>query len=126
MTEQVKFTPGPWEYRKNHNTSHTFEIIGSFNAKGEGMRLAEVFSGPTNHDSAGFVDMQEPAQGRANARLIAAVPDLLEAAKIGLKAVQALARQCSKDGKAIAELKFINDAGFISDAIAKATGKTSS
>lgn len=74
-------TQGPWTWTRTKAPA-TWNIWGD-----DGIRLAEVVSGPAQFNRAGFVDEDEPTQGQANARLIAAAPDLLLVAKCALAMV---------------------------------------
>lgn len=69
MTE-AKHTPGPWKQHPDYQW-----IIKEDNApiSDEGVTIAST----TAHEGSGF--FPNPSQGRANARLIAAAPDMLEA-----------------------------------------------
>jgi hypothetical protein len=59
--EKTKHTPGPWESKK------TGYVMA------DNCYVAEILCGP---------DSPDPHEGKANGRLIASAPDLLEAAKI--------------------------------------------
>lgn len=66
-----KHTQGPIKVIKDPRPgTHNFDIVGSFNAAGNGIRLANVTSGPANVEN-GFLNMECPTQGAANAELIA-------------------------------------------------------
>ena len=65
-----KHTPGPWTIKATHSS---IEVRPA-----KGAPICEIVT----HDSAGAV--ADPAQDRANAVLIAAAPDLLEALKTRL------------------------------------------
>lgn len=65
MTEQ-KHTPGPWSY---HRSLHNRSINGAYINASDGSRIATVSRNADRH-----IDEKE-----ANARLIAAAPDLLAA-----------------------------------------------
>lgn len=97
---QAKNTPGPWMQHPNYPW-----IIKECNApiSDEGVTVAST----TAHESSGFFPSIE--QGRANARLIAAAPELLEAL---IDAVCAL-ECCGKDYQAAEKARA---------AITKATG----
>ena len=102
MTE-AKHTPGPWKQHPDYPL-----IIKEDNApiSDEGVTIANT----TAHEGSGY--FPNPSQGRANARLIAAAPELLEA----LQEIVAAA-----DGAGWAQL----DATLANAraAVAKATGK---
>ena len=90
MSEMSRHTPGPWE----------FEIItSSYVTAFDGTHIADVHHGRT---------ATAKAEGSANARLIAAAPDLLEALK-----------EVFSDHDAVNRLSWVNRAAA---AIAKATG----
>lgn len=69
MSETAKHTPGPWESWPHNRPPHPREYSHGVSAEGEApCDVADViaFDG-------------EPGESEANARLIAAAPDLLEA-----------------------------------------------
>jgi hypothetical protein len=74
-----KYTPGPWEIRWGGN----FTSIG---APGYNARVDVSRCGGIKYGQIGSVDFdydnEKNDEQRANARLIAAAPDLLEAAKV--------------------------------------------
>jgi hypothetical protein len=64
-TKQTAHTPGPWETRGNgHNRTDIWQAEEAGN-----QQIGEVYTGGANKNNAGY----------ANARLIAAAPELLEA-----------------------------------------------
>ena len=62
---ETKYTPGPWEIRKSG-----FIMAPDGAGQGDDVYIAEILIGP---------DSPEVDEAKANARLIAAAPDLLEA-----------------------------------------------
>lgn len=71
MSEQPKFTPGPWEVRRaTHPTDGEFDYAIGATIDGKRVCIAEVFGRVA-------IDIRPPAE--ATARLIAAAPDLYEA-----------------------------------------------
>ena len=70
--EKAKHTPGPWEYfpAKDQDGDETISV------RGDGEFIATLDTVSIN-----FGPFRLPKNGEANARLIAAAPDLLEACK---------------------------------------------
>lgn len=91
MTTQ--HTPGPWIYEKNPLTTHTFNILS------DGLRLAEVVSGPAEFTKPAYGCPEFiGTQGEANARLIAAAPELLEALEYSVSEIAAF-YAAAKEGR---------------------------
>lgn len=89
MTE--KHTPAPWVWEKNPLTAHSFNILF------DGIRIAEVTSGFavfSNPAHSSICPTFQGTNGEANARLIAAAPELLEFA---IQAVQWFGEQADMD-----------------------------
>ena len=76
----VGHTPAPWIAEKDTATNGSFNIYGSFNKEGLGVRLAIVTTGPAELSNPrwGYPEYLG-TQGSANAELIASSPDLLSA-----------------------------------------------
>lgn len=108
MSEETKHTPGPWrittdfEYMRNFKASEHVEIQGSDKTT-IGCCLFDVLP-----------------EGWNNASLIAAAPDLLEAAQIGWSHM--LVNGCKSDVNAIAS--WSEDLKKIKAAIDKAKGES--
>jgi hypothetical protein len=116
-----RFTPGPWrileksrKMRSSIEMAHchgkTFTIMGALPQQGEGSQYrVGVVDGPSNRDLYSACT--------ANARLIAAAPELLEALELAVATIRRLEHRhgpfSSSDGT-------LNVAA---DAIAKATGQ---
>lgn len=81
MPEPAKHTPGPWEVERV-NSDYPHDICLGYDIPGEGcpILIATVFS---DEDDAPI----SVTEANANARLIAAAPDLLEACRRALDAV---------------------------------------
>ncbi len=71
-----KHTPGPWKVGQYLGSLSSFHVHMDVGDKGRGADIVEAVCG------------LDTAQRLANARLIAAAPDLLEAAKLGLRAAE--------------------------------------
>lgn len=69
---EVKYTPGPWTITGRKDRDWLFAEIVS---EGAGLMVAEI-------RGATFIDGIEHAEHSANARLIAAAPEMLEALKL--------------------------------------------
>lgn len=112
-TEQVQYTPGPW-------------AVGPYGSdleiQGGGIQLARVRT-----TRAGVDELAEPRavpipEAGANARLIAAAPDLLAAAQTILADLHArIDRAMEEGGRAV---PVFNGTAELAAAIAKATGTT--
>lgn len=100
MSEKQSHTPGPWVAEKDPNTSGSFNIFGSFNEKGDGMRLAIVMSGPADFTKPAY-DFVCPefigCQGEANARLICTAPEVVKEARELLRLLDAIPEQTIVD-----------------------------
>lgn len=106
----MSYTKGPW-IRLEHETQPC-----RIKAEHNGWDVADVFS--TDHPT-----------GAANARLIAAAPDLLEACKFFMASLESglLVRDISKDGSstwALSMMAFVRDLAKAQAAIYKADGET--
>ena len=103
-----KHTPGPWEPMKN---SDGF------------IRGIRGMHGPVcaNVVNWGGISRAQTSNGQANARLIAAAPDLLEALEAAVK-VGIIPKSSAKDGGATRHSEQVRVADMCRDAIAKATG----
>jgi hypothetical protein len=101
----AKYTPGPWAWAEGYQG-----LYGS----GPNNTVLEYYSyeGLWLDDSAGNQE--------ANARLIAAAPDLLEALKLAESRLTDFAEYLSKSGK----VYWLGELETISAAIAKAEGET--
>ena len=114
-TKQTKHTPEPW-YPLGVNSLGNLVIMGT-PRQGVGTRICAI----DNYDVAGGAgpDASEArAVNAANARLIIAAPDLLEAAKDALVALST-----ALNDKAIPHSEFYdNPVKFLRAAIAKAEG----
>ena len=98
MAEQCKHTPAPWRYHKSEH-DHDFIITGSNENGGSVLPiLGRTHNFPNNNE--------------ANARLIAAAPELLEALKQTLEAMESAAFEIDDPRILIAR-----------EAIAKAEGR---
>jgi hypothetical protein len=84
---ETKFTPGPWEWDS-----------GLIPPDGPG-RYADVYVDGGDKIIASFNEMREfsPAEGRANAHLIAAAPDLYAAAKASVEAYDEMVASLGDD-----------------------------
>ena len=103
MSEK-KHTPGPWRRYLNHGAyvkDPQFAELGIEQSEGANMTVALIVTD--------VPELQEAAE--ANADLIAAGPELLEAAKAALK--------CAELGNRLSGI----ESGMLEDAIAKATGE---
>ena len=83
----MNYTPGPWEVSNMH-----------LNEAAGGVECLEVYAPNGKHASWVALVMEEPATGRkaegeANARLIAAAPELLEALKDGIRLISTAHRR---------------------------------
>lgn len=98
MKTKMTHTAGPWEII-------SLRDLGQIRIKGEGEIVAAAWVLPTVNEE-------------ANARLIAAAPDLLEAAKRAMHI-------CSvdDDGEMATRLMILNAAGMLRAAIEKAEGR---
>lgn len=108
MTEQHTHTPGPWDYWDMDEFGfHVFADCFGTRAKGQDCRLsiAAVRSG-RSHDEAS----ENFYEGRANARLIAAAPDMLEALRDLITAVEAEVNEKGGGGFILARLTDARDA----------------
>jgi hypothetical protein len=76
MTTQAQHTPGPWQYYIDNGASGTHFHIESLNVHGKRQHGLAVI---VPNDTASTMLTME--QHRANARLIAAAPELLQIAK---------------------------------------------
>lgn len=106
------FTPGPWE--ANRWTDEDADIYGwSFSAGGYLLPLSDM-------------ETDDPAICDANAKLIAAAPDLLHALTFVLKGMDAGHIKCAPyidfDPNA-AQLEFKSPAQMLREVLAKATGE---
>ena len=106
MSAETKHTPGPWHNGQGpHNRSR--EIFGP-----SGWLIADC---RTNQRSI--------KEEEANARLIAAAPEMLEALLEALKVVEIASRYCPKSIKNTDRFSLLNiEANSIRAAIAKAEG----
>lgn len=105
-----KHTPGPWAVKKGSRYSRTGGF--SIDSHGHWLELATIFAHiaeETNH------------LGEANARLIAAAPDLLAACEEGLTAIRWA--QTHTDGNAV---QFVHVVNVLMAAIRKAKGEPQS
>ncbi len=99
--EPPTHTPGPWATSRDAVPEGHVQI--TVYAESTGQRVATVFD------------------RKANAPLIAAAPDLLAAAKIGLACCIAWGGKCEAAGESILALESVKQAERIRAAIAKAT-----
>jgi hypothetical protein len=100
-----KYTPGPWQYQDSSNNEHILIYSND---------LAKLPAMVTCHRSPNKMSAEE---GRANARLIAAAPELLKAMEKAQTAYSLMAKfpNCSQQTK--------EEFAEIEKAIAKATGE---
>ena len=101
-----KFTPGPWEVGMRGGFNANLICDRSGENEHTDNAICSVFGMYQHQD----VDEQKDSKGLANARLIAAAPELLEALKDALCALEC----CGKDYPAATKAQA---------AIAKATGE---
>ena len=92
MTERLKHTPGPWTTRGKMDGSGSAQIRAEGGNIWIGGAMGSHYAAD-RRDHAGFPSDME---GEANARLIAAAPDLLEAAKAAVAYDEAI-RGCAND-----------------------------
>jgi hypothetical protein len=77
-----KYTPGPWELEIDGTmTAHGFTVIGP---DGEDIAQVSAYLWTKPYGADGPQDTSEAALATANAHLIAAAPDLLEACQVAL------------------------------------------
>jgi hypothetical protein len=105
VSNQTKHTPGPWQIRSGGNTGKFFV---------EQSQGAEV--------TICFVDTNLRSN-EANARLIAAAPDLLAACESGLAALVAYGARCGNAGEKIISEECRVQAAFVRSALEKARGE---
>lgn len=109
-------TPGPWKVRKHWSDEGAYEVFPTRGKKptwGEWSAIAEVTDAVSKGESA-----------KANARLIAAAPDLLEALQSVWLWMESQADAQSKGGHATFDLMALREQRDIARAaIAKATGE---
>jgi hypothetical protein len=95
MSKQ-KHTPGPWNLSDGANGEWQVTAPDAVDLKGEDWSVAMVF-GSVGHDGGN-------GESDANARLIAAAPDLLEAAELLEKAEDAHTNCVECEGEEVPEL----------------------
>jgi len=105
----MRHTPGPWKFGKELS-AHSGEWLISYDAadRGQGIPIAETRPGS--------------GQESANARLIAAAPELLEALEAAL-ACGLVPKMTAKDGGAAGRIKAVQAGDKVRAAIAKARGE---
>lgn len=108
MSDDVEHTPGPWQADVDHQPNETPLIIAHTKPEGNAYVVAEV-------NQNGLLK----GDWKVNARIIAAAPELLEAAKQLLQAISAEAGTCAEVSPPVRE-QICSDAR---DAIAKAEGR---
>lgn len=109
-TKKTAHTPGPWEWGVQLNHKCRIQVHA---------RKKVIAFVPYSEDAEGEPDH------RNDARLIAAAPDLLEAAKLAIKASEYLINELQGDGK-FHPLEMWAMGAFsvsLADAIAKAEGR---
>jgi hypothetical protein len=116
MTEEywgkrpIKHTPGPWPYQ--YTGDHKRILIGKGLVEGPGgYEVAEVYSDDCPSEVA-----------EANARLISAAPELLEACQLYRMFVEVMNDGPDDSDKAMAEGFLVRAHALAKDAIAKANG----
>lgn len=110
---EVKHTPGPWKILRKR----PMEMSGNFHQVTDNERYPAAFVPAWDNPAVGEIDGTEEAL--ANARLIAAAPEMLEALK-----EQERADRLLEDGEDVAAMLSYADAKSIrSKAIAKAEGR---
>lgn len=114
-TETVKHTPGPWEVRHPHK-SKSAQDANSYGDPGDCAIFVRGHGGPLAECFERFVSRDEtrPEECEANARLIAASPELLEACQAVVDSMG-----IRKDFAPVGTLDY---AAKLLNAIAKATG----
>lgn len=116
MTTTATFTPGPWTYKPctiGHPDNLRNRVV-----KCDGYNIARVFS--EDSTLAGMTSIAPPeAVAEANARLIAAAPDLLAACRAALEVIPGLEVRSWPPGHAMKR----DAIGLLTAAINAATGE---
>jgi hypothetical protein len=79
----MKHTPGPWFYLKGDEWSHSVVT-----------QHGELPDGSQSYWTVASINKQREPEHEANARLISAAPDLLEALDLAFKVLQRLPEDC--------------------------------
>lgn len=106
-------TPGPWTINPFIGRLARNAVYQCVETKAEGIPICQVVGSRAEMDD----------ESIANARLIAAAPELLNAAKIGLACCVAWGGKCEAAGELILARASVIQAEIISAAIAKAEAK---
>jgi hypothetical protein len=125
----AKHTPGPWRLVDEARNGHYRDSEpGSYEQESQHCRVIETHDAATNFDLEGApvfvadVVTSRSKEGDANARLIAAAPDLLEACKVALFAIDPQSEYGTK--KSTLEEWASETCKVLKEAIVKAEGRT--
>lgn len=112
----LNHTPGPWTIGREYTNSQD-EILAA-----DGRTIAIIWTRKAPFGATARPQFKDVPELQANARLIAAAPELLEAAKIGLAACIVWGGKCEAAGEHILAREAVIKSEQIRAALVNATG----